>query len=84
MNPVEKILGKKVDVSKNRIGDPGDNPDDRIPVDDSIMTPNILRPTLDPALNRRKGQNMNAIGYYVTNRQKKGKGQNMNEMRGWN
>lgn len=52
MNPVEKILGKDVQ-SKNRIGDPGDNPDDRMLIDDSVLTPNSIRPSLNPALNRR-------------------------------
>jgi hypothetical protein len=54
MNPVDKILGKNNDVSKNRIGDPGDNPDDRALIDDNITSFTKQRPSLDPALNRRR------------------------------
>jgi len=52
MNPVNKILGK--DPSKDRFGDPGDNPDDRPLVDDSALTPVSVRPSLNPVLNRKR------------------------------
>ena len=36
---------------------------------------------IDISKNKRRGQNINAIGYYPT---RKNKGQNINELRGWN